>query len=558
MEIVKAFSTNNLHTNIVIRGTYEDPIFRAIDIAEILQINNIRKTIKDYTEGVDKVTIDCQSNSGIQKTNFLTEFGLYKIIFLSKSEFGNTFRLWVCQVIKELRMKGVYDMNKKLIEEKEKTEKLEQEKLQIEEMNKTLQNEKTQIEEEHKNLLDETNKILRNEKIPYIYIYNLDTRQEIPELKIGYTTNVFNRIRPYKQTHKFGKIEFSTEIQNMDVKTTEHFIHILLSKYKIADEVFKLSVPKAQLIILKLVNLITVVNLTDEIEKEQMMKKMTDYEYKIINNDEPNKISTRTIETQTEIGTEQSDENIMVQILESVTEKKNEMEQGFDNYIRDNCIVRPDVEVSSTDIIGQYRIMNKSATEEFYQALNEYLKRKFKPSRLRLQNKNQVTNGFEGVKLKDIEYIKKPVGSDPQTFIFNACVFSPSGKTLINNLVDEYARWKRSLDKEYEDKTLLKKELRTYLKECDYVLYTTIWSNGNGQGYYGLSLKNDVDNHRMTSSTGKRVEKRNVKTNDILQIWETIAKAATAENMCAANMSRIIKHRKVFNDDYYYCTTLNI
>ena len=47
MEIVKAFSTNNLHTNIVIRGTYEDPIFRAIDIAEILQINNIRKTIKD-------------------------------------------------------------------------------------------------------------------------------------------------------------------------------------------------------------------------------------------------------------------------------------------------------------------------------------------------------------------------------------------------------------------------------------------------------------------------------------------------------------------------------
>ena len=115
-----------------------------------------------------------------------------------------------------------------------------------------------------------------------------------------------------------------------------------------------------------------------------------------------------------------------------------------------------------------------------------------------------------------------------------------------------------ALDKEYEDKTLLKKELRTYLKECDYVLYTTIWSNGNGQGYYGLSLKNDVDNHRMTSSTGKRVEKRNVKTNDILQIWETIAKAATAENMCAANMSRIIKHRKVFNDDYYYCTTLNI
>ena len=122
-------------------------------------------------------------------------------------------------------------------------------------------------------------------------------------------------------------------------------------------------------------------------------------------------------------------------------------------------------------------------------------------------------------------------------------------------MVDEYAKWKRSLNKEYEDKTLLKKELRTYLKECDYVLYTTIWATGGGgQGYYGVSLKNDVDNHRKTSSTGKKVEKRDVRTNEVLQTWETIAKAAIEEQMCPANMSRIIKNKSIIKDDYYYCT----
>ena len=32
MEIVKVFNTNNLHTNIVIKGTYNEPLFRASDI----------------------------------------------------------------------------------------------------------------------------------------------------------------------------------------------------------------------------------------------------------------------------------------------------------------------------------------------------------------------------------------------------------------------------------------------------------------------------------------------------------------------------------------------
>jgi len=37
MEIVRAFNANKLHTNIVISGTTEEPLFRASDIGEILR-----------------------------------------------------------------------------------------------------------------------------------------------------------------------------------------------------------------------------------------------------------------------------------------------------------------------------------------------------------------------------------------------------------------------------------------------------------------------------------------------------------------------------------------
>ena len=76
--------------------------------------------------------------------------------------------------------------------------------------------------------------------------------------------------------------------------------------------------------------------------------------------------------------------------------------------------------------------------------------------------------------------------------------------------------------------------------------------NGSNEGYYGLSLKNDEYKHKTTSSTGKKVEKIENNTGQIIGTWETIAKAAEAEHISAAKMSRSIKNTIVFNNDYYY------
>jgi hypothetical protein len=57
--------------------------------------------------------------------------------------------------------------------------------------------------------------------------------------------------------------------------------------------------------------------------------------------------------------------------------------------------------------------------------------------------------------------------------------------------------------------------------------------------------------HKVTSSTGKKVEKVEIISGLLLNTWDTIAKAAEFENISAAKMSRSIKHNLQYNDYFY-------
>lgn len=113
MEIVKAFTTNNLHTEIIIKGTINDPLFRASDIGQILDMTNIRTNIQNF-DNTEKVIYTIETQGGTQQVTFLTEKGLYKILFRSRKAIAEQFQNWVCEVIKEIRLNGVYNLQKEL------------------------------------------------------------------------------------------------------------------------------------------------------------------------------------------------------------------------------------------------------------------------------------------------------------------------------------------------------------------------------------------------------------------------------------------------------------
>ena len=231
---------------------------------------------------------------------------------------------------------------------------------------------------------------------------------------------------------------------------------------------------------------------------------------------------------------------------------EDEQTNKFNEFINTMCIVRTDVEESSTNMEGAYRIWNKiKPKKETFHLFKTYLDTRFKPSRLATQNKNQVVNGYIGVKLQQTEYKKRCLNNDVETFLFQMCKFSPSGKILNATLLTEYQRWKQMMNKLTDIDDL--KNIKEYLNDCEYALKATVWTEqGSNEGYYGISLKTDEYKHKSTSSTGKKVEKIECSTEQVLCMWDTIAKAAEDENISAAKMSRSIKNKIIINNDYYY------
>jgi len=238
-------------------------------------------------------------------------------------------------------------------------------------------------------------------------------------------------------------------------------------------------------------------------------------------------------------------------VYQNVLIPDDENTQKFNEFIDAMCIVRPDVEESSTNMEGQFRIWCKTKPKkETFHALKNYLDTRFKPSRISNQNKNQVVHGYIGVKLKEIIYKKKFENKPVENFLFQICMFSPNGKILNSTLLTEYQRWKKNLSIEGSENDM--KEIKEYLNSCEYTLKATVWTDkGSNEGYYGIMLKCDEPKHKTTSSTGKTVEKRTIKDDILLDKWETIAKAAESEKMCASKMSRSIKNQTKYNDVYY-------
>lgn len=185
MDIVKAFNANDLHTEIVIKGTIDDPLFRASDVGVILDISNIRMSITEFDESEKRAVSTTDSTGRMQEVTFLTEKGLYKVLFRSRKPIAQKFQNWVCDVIKEIRVTGIYNMQKEI---DKKQEELEQTKSEMASLEDTKKKEyETKLEKE---------KVLEREKIllkeydtacSIVYVIKVKTLEHVGKyiIKIG-------------------------------------------------------------------------------------------------------------------------------------------------------------------------------------------------------------------------------------------------------------------------------------------------------------------------------------------------------------------------------------
>ena len=90
-------------------GTPQEPTFCASDICRALGYTNGPKAIKDHCDEGDITKRYTPTSSGEQLMTFVTESGLYSLIFGSKLESAKQFKKWVTSdVLPTIRRHGMY------------------------------------------------------------------------------------------------------------------------------------------------------------------------------------------------------------------------------------------------------------------------------------------------------------------------------------------------------------------------------------------------------------------------------------------------------------------
>jgi putative antirepressor len=99
-----------------IYGDFENPLFLAKDVAEWIEHSNPTEMLKTVDED-EKVKIRPKKSLGLltnnNEYNFLTENGLYEVLFQSRKPIAKEFKKQVKGILKEIRKTGEYQTPKK-------------------------------------------------------------------------------------------------------------------------------------------------------------------------------------------------------------------------------------------------------------------------------------------------------------------------------------------------------------------------------------------------------------------------------------------------------------
>lgn len=201
--------------NITIYGTYENPLFKANDIGELLDIKNIKDTIKNFNSKQKLGVVLTDPHGRLQETNMLTEQGLYKILMRSRKPIAEQFQDWVCEVIEEIRKLGKYDLEEQL-----KLKDIETQKL-LEEKEKQLQEKELELVKYKEKVYEEI------EKTGHIYVIKTDGGT-----KVGKTKDAVKKRIKGLQTGNMNDIQVLLDFKTSNADLLERTVHYILERYR--------------------------------------------------------------------------------------------------------------------------------------------------------------------------------------------------------------------------------------------------------------------------------------------------------------------------------------
>lgn len=230
MDILKEFAFGDKHHNISILWKCDEPYFRADEVACVLEIKNIHSTISKFDKD-EKVLHSTETLGGVQKMTFLSELGLYKILFISRKKIADHFKKWVANVIKQIRKTGKYEIESLRSE----CEKYKSDYVQLKD-----DSERTRNISVHKALVETFRKTTKH----FVYIGKAsDEEGNLRDIdgkhlvKIGRTSNIRNRMSNIQ--NDYGNILLVTYAECDSDTQFETFMHKHkdISKHRFNDNI---------------------------------------------------------------------------------------------------------------------------------------------------------------------------------------------------------------------------------------------------------------------------------------------------------------------------------
>jgi len=282
MDILKAFKINIDEFPVNILGTQDEPLFQANQIAKILDMKNIREVLRTFNEDEKGVSLT-DTLGGEQKCLFLTEKGLYRLLGQSRKPIAKTFQNWMADVIKEIRLNGMYklkqenEVDKQLLTNKHKKDIHDMliKKYMHKNVVYLIQLEDSEFEKENKLLIKIGNTQSIKERINHLHtdygkiIHLLDIYECVNYIKFERFLHNHHHFKQfmYPLNTKYGIQSNETYLIDRSIlKEFKKIIECNLEKYNNSDIInqeLKLKIQENELLLL---------------EKEKELKK-SEYEY---------------------------------------------------------------------------------------------------------------------------------------------------------------------------------------------------------------------------------------------------------------------------------------
>ena len=568
-------------------GTFENPLFVAIDICKILGLKNVTDTLKSLPNkwkeiaDLDNSEVTFSGRNGVRKTqglNCITEAGLYRLIMRSNKPISQKFQEVVCEeILPSIRKTGEFKIQSII----DKNKELEERQLIIEAENKRLEDEKIKADIRIKQL---GNKVLSKQKrahyedTNYIYIVQDEYHKKDRIFVIGKAAILEDRLSSYNKSrdHEVIYCRTCSSVSNMDF--IEKCVLYKLDKYREVANRDRFILPDNQDVTLftNVIDLFvdTFNDVDPEVDPEEQEPKKVEPEIDEPEIDEPKTVESETNEPETNEPETNEPETVESEIDEPETETdepeiKKHMSTNYDvdlsdleikrndpidfeQFIRDFCDLGVDFFEIQSDIRCAFKIWSRCELDSIQKQFDEYMNQKFQDTRLFLDN--QRRHVYKGIKLKPLAYKKTKMNFDFEEFIDEKCEISHLYRISYNDFFHFFILWKKERDPSFElkrpDSAKIKGILELSFPKAR-IQHSVNSKTKNFWGVLGIGMKENNFGLIEKKRQNKKVGEFDVVTNELLKEYDSIYCASQILNIPFSSFGTYMRTQTTIKGKYY-------